>query len=273
MKLTLKTPSGNATVDLAMSAPDAGGQVPNAQGQSVMQLIAGWGHGSTAGLGGVDWTAGCGTFRGESYQMGPSFNQEAKQGKACAEAGVGRICSPNTPKGAWQFPVRFKVPSAGFVTYRLSMPVAARLYALEVCSTIVQLAVPVEVPCGCEDCGGVCQFLRLRNFKSRQVTTTYPGVGRDSGVLSSAGVLTPYEPNTTPAPSCLYSPKRLLNGQNFLPPWVPNVELENGNDELQWELVNDHPTNELDVEMVLHIQYGEFDLAAAIADNCKQCAA
>lgn len=277
MQLKFTTPNGITTVKLGQSPVPAGGQQPTGMpGDSALQIIAGWGHGATSGLGGADWVAGCGVFRGEAYRQGPSFNQLANDVDACAAAGISRICSPASPFGVWLFPWTVNVAPATQVRMNLTMPVAARLFAYEVCVAYVTPEGPEPPPIpddgGCCDCSGPCSHVTIGGWNSRQITTTYPGLGRDTGSqVLPAGAVVPYNPNAEAVSACLYTPKRLLDGQNFLPPWVPNVDLKNGNDELSWLIGNTQPAGGLTmrVSQILHIKYGDFDLKAAVEEYCE----
>lgn len=274
--LVVRGPNGITKIGIQKSPPGGMGALPSGNGQAVIEILSGMGHGPTSGLGGADWVVGCGVFRGEVYRMGPSFNQEANDQAACEAAGISRLCSPSSPKGAWQFPWSVALTASGGATpsldFSLSLPVAGRLYALEICVERVPLV--SEDPCPCEAgcggcCGGRCDLVDVTNWRSRQITTTYPGLGRDTGTRTAGGVFAAYNPNAERQSACLYGPSRLLNGQNFLPPWVPNVDLLNGNDELQWTISNNSAAYAVVVRQVLHIQYGSFDLTAAINNFCE----
>lgn len=279
MKLKITTPSGQATIGVQTSPPNGGGAMPN--GNSVLQILEGWPHGSTAGLGGADWSAGCGVFRGESYRMGPSFGQESGNGDACQAAGIGRLCSPTAPSGVWQLPWNVRIPAAavpgtGVGRFSLTSPIPARLFALELCITKGPLIPEAIDPCPCDDgcCGcGTCQGVLVRNFKSRLIRQTYPGLGRETAVRIDSAAPIPYDDTEQESNACLFSAQRLLDGQNHLPPWVSNVELMNGNDELEWEIANQSAIFAIEVSMVLHLRYGRFDLQQAVADFCeaKKC--
>lgn len=396
MQIRIKGANGVTAIDVGQSPVTGDGQQPTgAPGVSAMQILAGWGHGATAGLGGADWTSGCGVFRGEAYRMGPSFNQQAKEANACAAAGVSRICSPFAPFGVWLFPQRFLLEPEATGRMNLTLPVAGRLFAYEMCVTRVEnpdtsdpivesmflasitsaggptfrMVWPADAPAavltaanvvsnaavagadltvtlsingvavtggvvtvavgaagatgtatptaqntiapgqtllatigggnttagatgslnltfiplestgcsescqGCGDCGGDCELVRVGDWKSRQITTTYPGLGRDTGFTPSGGTFTPYDPNRETVTACYFSKRRLLDGQNFLPPWVPNVELENGNDELSWALSNSSTTHSVVLQTIMHIKYGKFDLAKAAELFCAEQAA
>lgn len=392
MELRIKTPNGTTAINLGQSPVTANGQQPTSPpGVSAMQILAGWGHGSTSGLGGADWTSGCGVYRGEAYRMGPSYNQEMKEREACEAAGIGRLCSPNMPFGVWQFPMDVAIPAGERRDISWTLPIAGRMFAYEVCITpqdseatkpIVEsmyldnllsatgatyrMVWPADAPAatltaisavsnmavagadlvlnvaingtavtggavtvpvgaagssgsstptgdntiapgqtllitvaggnttassngsinlaflplassvgdccsggGCEECGGYCSLVKVGDWKSRQITNAYPGPGTNTGIRNpTTGVLTPYDPSRVLVSSCRFSSRRLLNGQNFLPPWVPNVELENGNDELQWSLYNNGSVDVI-AETIIHIKYGKFDLAKAAQSYCE----
>lgn len=279
MKLKFTSDKGSSVVSIGMekSPATANGASPTgAPGVAALEILSGLGHGATAGLGGADWQVGCGTFRGENYILGPSYNQEKSDEAGCAAAGIGRLCSPSNPKGVWLFPVQLRLLPSTAGRWSMTLPVAGRLFALELCASVVQPEPPLpplEVPCSCDECGGLCSALTVTEFRSRQIETTYPGLGRDTGFTPTGGPILPYSANTQPVPSCYYSRRRLLDGQNFLPPWVPNVELENGNDELSWLLSNTDPLITMQIDMVLHVRYGKFDLAKAIEEFCERCVA
>jgi hypothetical protein len=275
MKLKFQGPNGQTDIDLslAQSPQGAGGALTTAgPGTAALQIISGWGHGSTAGLGGADWTAGCGVFRGEVYRMGPSFGQEANDTKACDEAGISRLCSPSNPRGVWQFPWRTTLAPGEVAEFILTLPVAGRLFAYEIDATRIPLE--EEDPCPCPTgCGSDNGMLLVAGWASQQIQQAYPGLGRDTqvrvGAPSDPPVVTRYEVDQQAASACKYTGERLLNGQNFLPPWVPNVDLKNGNDELRWQVANANPTYTVRVDTTLHIMYGSFDLAQAIKDYCE----
>lgn len=274
MKVKIQTPQGSGIIAVQTSPAAAAGAMPTAApGANLAKIIVGWPHGSTAGLGGADWVAGCGVFRGESYRMGPHFKQ-AKQ--ACAEAGVGNLCSPQNPFGVWQIPWEFTLPPLGpdpaatLARLSLTLPIAGRLFAYEICASYVPDEIaPLPPSTGCCDCTGPCADLIVRNWKSRQIKQTYPGLGRDTNIQIGTAAPVEYRDEDEFTTACKYTPDRLLAGQNFLPPWVPNVDLQNGNDELTWEILNVNPTLSIRVQTILHIAYGEFDMAKAIEEYCE----
>jgi hypothetical protein len=271
MKLQIKTANGQTVVaNIGQGPMMSSSQQPTGMpGVAALQILSGWGHGATAGLGGADWSSGCGVFRGEAYQMGPSFNQEADDKAACAAAGVSRVCSPSQPMGVWQLPQTIRLPVGGITRVSLTQPIGARLFAYEVCVRRVPLATDLESCCGCAN-----DVLAIYGWKSRQINTTYPGLGRESGqqAIVPPGPFVPGDTNLEKPLATLFTAERLLNGQNFLPPWVSNVDLKNGNDELSWLLENLDPTHELIVEAVQHVRYGNFDLVAG-AEAFAACAA
>ena len=266
MKLKFQTPQGPQILSLGLAAgPTAmAGQTPTGvPGVAAMQILSGWGHGATAGLGGADWTAGCGTYRGEAYRMGPSFGQDSTDGKSCMEAGIGRLCSPSSPRGVWLLPWRLDLAPGQSSVQTLSLPVPGRLFALDM---LVRRRPEGGDPCPCDLDGA--DDVYAGQWASRQITVPYPGLGSDTKNVIGA-VSTNYNPNTEMVSARYYTAQRLLDGQNFLPPWVPNVDLANGNDQISWSVENGGLAP-VTVQMTVHLMYGSFNLAAAVADYCEQ---
>lgn len=200
-------------------------------------------RGPIPGIGGWDWVAGCGVYRGAWYEIGVSFQDMDSDESGCKAIGISQLCSPSTPRGLWLLPFQEVVPFAapGDLTKTLTLPRPGRLIALEVSRVT----------------GATIDNVTVRSWRSKQIKQTYPGGGDGTNwavdgtfdnVLVQAGE---------------YSRFRLLDGQNVLPPWVPNVDLNNGTDLIQCTLHNDAAAIDATVRGFLWVAYGKFDLAAA----------
>lgn len=271
MRVKITDPVTGRVSWIDLPASSIQGQPSGIPANTTLATLEGWPHGPTSGLGGADWVAGCGTFRGEAYRMGPSFDQEG-----CVGA-VEVPCNPSKPRGVWQIPWEpIPMPSGAEAFVSLTLPVSGRLFALEVCVTRVPLEVEDPCPCDTGGCGGccdgACELAGVSEWRSRQIQQSYPGMGRETGTQAVGGGFAPFDPNALVVPACFYTAKRLLDGQNFLPPWVPGVDLRNGNDDLSWKITNLSPTYDIVVHQVLHIAYGGYDASTPGGGTCNALA-
>lgn len=181
------------------------------------------------GVGPVSFPTGpCLVFRG--------FGGGQPVSLATTQCGAG-ACSPMTPGGLWPVPATFEVPAGGTFALAISTPRDANLWAFIV-TRVRGASLPLQ---------------SLAPWVSQDVSVTYPKFGSTATVP---------DPNSAVLPADTYTAESILGGQNPLPPWVPQYNLNATNSLLKSTLSNADVTIAF-WDVILLLNYGFPNIPAA----------
>ena len=170
--------------------------------------------------------AACAAYRGFG-----TFGRVMVSDGPCADGS----CDPGAPVGLWAIPVPVTVPASGSFVLVLTTPRPANLVACMVDGWTSTGGAVVEAD------------LSVGPWTSESVPYTYPKWGKDS---------TGGNPNTAKVPISVYDRQAILDGQNYLPPWVAAYDLQDTHDALSVTFYNADPLVAAELQLTMLVNFG-----------------